>query len=428
MSWAPATPAERDAMLDVIGMKTIDDLFASVPQHLRAKSWNLPAGLSEMSVRDEMTKMAGRNASSLVCFAGGGAYDHYIPAAVDALTSRAEFYTAYTPYQPECAQGTLQSIYEYQSAVCRLTNMEFANASLYDGGTAVFEATTMSVRLTGRRRIVIHESLSPIYRRMLETHTAHLDLELVEGDDPADAACVIVQNPSFLGSIADYSSLADRCHAAGALLVMSFYPISLGLLKTPGEMGADICVAEGQCLGVPLAFGGPWLGIMATRKDHVRKMPGRIAAETADAEGRRGFVLTLQAREQHIRREKAMSNICSNEALCALRALIYMALLGKQGFRDVARHCHSKAEYLKSKLSFATLLNTAATFNEFAVRLPKNAEVVAAAMAERGFIAGLPLAALGAGGPNDLLIAVTERRTRAELDAFAAALEEVACN
>ncbi|MCC6795411.1 MAG: aminomethyl-transferring glycine dehydrogenase subunit GcvPA [Candidatus Hydrogenedentes bacterium] len=428
MSWAPATPAERDAMLAVIGVKTMDDLFAAVPQHLRAKSWNLPAGISEMAVRDEMTKLAARNASSLTSFVGGGAYDHYIPAAVDALTSRSEFYTAYTPYQPECAQGTLQSIYEYQSAICRLTNMEFANASLYDGGTAVFEATTMSVRLTGRSKIVLHDSLSPIYRQMLVTHTAHLELDLVDGDDPTDAACVIVQNPSFLGTVADYTALADRCHAAGALLVVSFYPISLGMVKSPGEMGADICIAEGQSLGVPLAFGGPWLGVMATRKDHVRKMPGRIAAETADAQGRRGFVLTLQAREQHIRREKAMSNICSNEALCALRAMIYMALLGKEGLRDVARHCHAKAEYLKSIITFATILNNGPTFNEFAIRLSKNAEVVVAGMAARGFLAGIPLAPLGAGAETDLLIAVTERRTRADLDAFAKALEEVSCS
>lgn len=428
MSWSPATPVERDAMLEVIGVKTVDDLFASVPKHLRAKSWDLPDAISEMAVRDEMGRLAARNASGLVSFLGGGAYDHFIPAAVDALASRGEFYTAYTPYQPECAQGTLQSIYEYQSAICRLTDMEFANASLYDGGTAMFEATTMSVRLTGRSRIVLHGSVNPIYRKMLATHTAHLDLELVDGDDPAGAACVIVQNPSFLGTITDFTSLAERCHAAGALLVVSFYPISLGIVKTPGEMGADICVAEGQSLGIPLAFGGPWLGVMATRKAHVRKMPGRIAAETADAQGRRGFVLTLQAREQHIRREKAMSNICSNEALCALRALIYMALLGKEGFRDVARHCHAKAEYLKSQLRFASVLNDGPTFNEFAVRLPRNAEQVAATLAKHGFLAGLPLAPLGAGEETDLLIAVTERRTRAELDAFARALEEASCS
>ncbi len=425
MTWVPSTPAERDAMLSVIGVKTIDDLFASIPKNLRAKSWELPAGLSEMSVRAEMEKTAARNSSELVSFLGGGAYDHFIPAAVDALTSRGEFYTAYTPYQPECAQGTLQSIYEYQSAVCRLTGMDFANASLYDGGTAVFEATTMAVRLTRRTRIVVHESLNPIYRKMLDTHIANLELDVVSGDNPEEAACVIVQNPSFLGTVADFTALAERCHAAGAMLVVSFYPISLGLLKTPGEMGADIAIAEGQCMGVPLNFGGPWLGVMATRKEHVRKMPGRIAAATEDGQGRRGFVLTLQAREQHIRRDKAMSNICSNEALCALRALMYLTLLGKEGLRDVARHCHSKAEYLKSRLGFATVLNEGPTFNEFAVRLPKPAEDVATKVAERGYLAGLPLASVGAGEANDLLIAVTERRTKGELDAFAKALEEV---
>lgn len=425
MTWAPATNAERLEMLEVIGHRTIDDLFASIPPALRAKAWDLPAGLSEMAVRDLMAKLAAKNAPELTCFLGAGAYDHFIPAAVDALTSRGEFYTAYTPYQPECSQGTLQSIYEYQSAIARLTNMDFVNASLYDGGTAVFEATTMSVRITGRQRVVCHSSLNPIYRQMLTTHVSHLDLTLVDGDDPADAACVIVQNPAFTGTIADYTALAKRCHDSGALLVMSFYPISLGLLKTPGAMGADIAIAEGQCLGVPLNFGGPWLGIMATRREHVRKMPGRIAAETADAQGRRGFVLTLQAREQHIRREKAMSNICSNEALCALRALIYLSLLGKEGLVEVAQHCHAKAEYLKSKLSFVKILNDGPTFNEFAVRLPKNAEAVAAEMARRGFAAGLPLKSVGAGGEYDLLIAVTERRSRAELDAFASALEEV---
>jgi glycine dehydrogenase subunit 1 len=415
-------------MLEAIGHTSIEDLFASIPPALRATSWNVPPGISEMAVRDLMGAMAAKNAPDLVSFLGGGAYDHFIPAAVDGLTSRSEFYTAYTPYQPECAQGTLQSIYEYQSAICRLTGLDFANASLYDGGTAVFEATTMAVRLTQRSKVVCHPSLSPVYRRMLDTHVAHLELQLVDGDDPTDAACVIVQNPSFLGTVRDYTALANRCHDAGALLVMSFYPISLGLLKTPGEMGADVAVAEGQCLGIPLGFGGPWLGIMATRRDHVRKMPGRIAAATEDSQGRRGFVLTLQAREQHIRREKAMSNICSNEALCALRALVYMTLLGKEGIREVARHCHAKAEYLKSKLPFAKPLNDGPTFNEFAVRLPKNAEETAKQMTARGFLAGLPLEPWGMGGPNDLLIAVTERRTREQLDAFAHAMEEVACH
>lgn len=427
MTWIPTTEEEARSMLDVIGVDGIEDFFKVIPSELRLKSWNVPPPLSEMSTRKLLVELAAKNDVEPVCFMGGGFYDHYIPAAVDALTSRSEFFTAYTPYQPECAQGTLQSIYEFQSSICRLTNMEFANASLYEGGTAVYEAATMSVRLTKRNRIVCHPSLNPVYRSILDTHTANIGLDIVAGEDPADAACVIVQNPSFLGTVDDFTALGQRCHDAGALLVMSFYPVSLGLVKTPGEMGADIAVAEGQSLGIPLGFGGPYLGIMATRKDHVRRMPGRIGAMTQDHEGTRGFVLTLQAREQHIRRGKAMSNICTNQALCALRALIHMSLLGKDGLREVAVHCHSKAEYLKSKLSFATVLNDAPTFNEFALQLPKDAETVAREMTAKGFYAGIPLAPIGAGEPNDLLVAVTEQRTRDELDGYAQALKE-ACS
>lgn len=428
MSWIPTTDTDRHEMLAAIGADTIESLFRSIPAPLRMKAWDIPPGMSEMSVRNHVADLAAKNDVSHTSFLGGGYYDHYIPAAVDALSGRSEFYTAYTPYQPESSQGTLQSIYEYQSAICRLAGMEFANASLYDGGTAVFEAAAMAVRITRKPKVVVHPSLNPTYKKMLLTHSANLDLDVAEGDDPTDAACVIVQNPSFLGTVADFTALAERCHAAKALLVVSFYPVSLGLLKTPGEMGADIAIAEGQSLGMPLGFGGPYLGIMATRKEHVRKMPGRIAGETVDKQGRRGFVLTLQAREQHIRRTKAMSNICSNQALCALRALIHLSLWGKEGFKEVAVACHSKAEYLKKKLTFAKVLNDGPTFNEFAIRLPKDARAVAAALMDAGFIAGLPLADVGAGETNDLLIAVTEKRSREELDAFAKALEHAACN
>ena len=422
MSFVPITPVEQAEMLATIGLTKIEELFQHIPETLRATSWDLPAGQSEMAVRARLAQLASRDAGPRICFLGGGYYDHFVPAAVDALASRGEFATAYTPYQPESAQGTLQSIYEYQSAVCRLTGMDFANASLYDGGTAVFEAATMAVRLTRRRRIVCHDSLNPLYRALLATHTANLELEFGDGDDPAGAACVIVQNPAFLGDVRDFAPLAQRCHEAGALLVMSFYPLSLGLLKTPGAMGADIAVAEGQSLGVPLSFGGPYLGILSTRKEHVRRMPGRLAAATEDAQGRRGFVLTLQAREQHIRREKAMSNICSNEALIALRALIYLCLLGREGLREAAIQCHAKAEYLKQRLGFARLLNPGPTFNEFAIRLPRKAQEVCALLAEQGYLAGLPLSAVERGEETDLLIAVTEQRTRAQLDAFAEAL------
>ncbi len=426
MSWIPVTDEDRREMLAAIGADSVDDLFAAIPGPLRMRGWDVPPGLSEMALRAHLSALAGRNRTDLVCFLGGGYYDHFIPAAVDALTSRSEFYTAYTPYQPEAAQGTLQSIYEYQSAVCRLTDLECANASLYDGGTAVFEAAAMATRITRRSRIVVDASLNPSWRVMLATHAANLPMEIVEGTDPENAACVIVQNPSFLGDLKDFTRLAESCRAAGALLVMAFNPVSLGMVKTPGAMGADIAVAEGQSLGLPLGFGGPYLGILAARKGHIRKMPGRIAGETVDKEGRRGFVLTLQAREQHIRREKANSNICSNQALCALRTLAHLSLLGPEGLREVAEACHAKAEYLKARLAgFVEILNDGPTFNEFAARLPLPAGDAAALLLERGFLAGLPLAALDAGGPNDLLIAVTEKRTRAELDAFADALKEI---
>lgn len=428
MSYLPATDADRAAMLEAIGVASIDELFSAIPSALRLGSWNLPEARSEMAVQRHMADLAGRNYADRVCFMGGGVYDHHIPAAIDSLSGRSEFLTAYTPYQPECSQGTLQAIFEYQTAVCRLMGLEVANASLYDGGTAVFEAMTMALRATGRSKVVCHGSLNPVYRKILATHAENLGVAWADGDDPSDAACVIVQNPSFLGDAADFTALAAQCHAAGALLVMSCYPLSLGLLKSPGEMGADIAVGEGQSLGLPMGFGGPYLGMLATKRAYMRKMPGRLVAATQDAQGRRGFVLTLQSREQHIRREKAMSNICSNEAWCALRALMYLCLMGDEGLRGVAEQCHAKAEYLKGKLGFAKILNPGATFNEFAIRLPRPADVCVKAMASRGYLAGVPLEPLGAGGPNDLLIAVTEKRTRAELDGYATALEDVACN
>lgn len=429
MSWVPTTTQDEEEMLKTIGVTRSDELFDSIPEALRLKSWDVPEGISEMAVKANMKALSDRNKLLPLSFLGGGYYDHYIPAAVDALSLRSEFYTAYTPYQPECAQGTLQSIYEYQSAICRLTNMEFANASLYEGGTAVFEAAAMALRINRKRnKIVCHHSMNPTYRKMLDAHTANLDIEITDGNDPTDAACVIVQNPAFDGSLEDFTELGKQCHEAGALLVVSFYPISLGLVKTPGEMGADIAIAEGQNLGIPLGFGGPYLGILATLKKHVRKMPGRIAGATVDGAGRQGFVLTLQAREQHIRRNKAMSNICSNQALCALRALIYLSLLGKEGLVEVAEHCHSKAEYLKSKLSFAENLNSGPTFNEFLIRLPKPAKEIVAKLAEDGIQAGLPMSDWKPGNEGDLLIAVTEKHTKDDLDRFAALLESASCS
>lgn len=442
MSYVQNTAAQRDAMLQTIGVPDLDALFADIPAALRAAPLDLPAGLSESEVYDKLHNLSHRNAHELVCFLGGGFYDHAIPAAVDALAARGEFYTAYTPYQPEASQGTLQAIFEYQSAICRLTRMEVANASLYDGGTALTEAALMAVRCTGRKRIVLDCGVNPIYRRMLACYLANQRIAIDEipvadiGSDRAglraalggDTAAVILQNPNFFGVVDDFSDMVAAAHAAGSLALMSVYPLSLGILKSPGEMGADIVTGEGQSLGLPLSFGGPYLGFMATRQALVRRMPGRLAGMTVDREGRRSFVLTLQAREQHIRREKATSNICSNEALCALRAVIYLSLLGKQGLPQVARLCAQKAEYAKRRLAAVPgvrVRGAAPTFNEFVLELPADAAAAAERLAAEGLAAGFPLGRYYPGMDNCLLVAVTEKRTPTEIDRFSEALTRV---
>ncbi|HWI40594.1 MAG TPA: aminomethyl-transferring glycine dehydrogenase subunit GcvPA, partial [Verrucomicrobiae bacterium] len=359
---------------------------------------------------------------------------------VDHLAGRAEFYTAYTPYQPECSQGTLQALYEYQTAICALTGMEASNASLYDGGTALAEAAMMALRATGRGKIVVDEGVSPLYRGILRTYLDNLEAELVEvphlsgaadcsafaaviGDD---TAAVILQNPNFFGTIEDFSDLADLAHRAGALLIASVYPISLGMVKSPGEMGADIVTGDGQSLGNPLSFGGPSFGFITCRKRYIRSMPGRIIGETVDAQGRRGFVLTLQAREQHIRRHRATSNICSNQSLCAVRGLIFLTTMGRRGFAELARLNYDKAEYAKEMLGNirdVAVLNPAATFNEFTVALPKAAAPVAQALLRQGIACGLPLGEWYPGLENCLVVTVTEKRTRQEIEGLARALE-----
>nr|HPM43637.1 aminomethyl-transferring glycine dehydrogenase subunit GcvPA [Candidatus Omnitrophota bacterium] len=325
MNYVPHTDGDRAEMLKTIGLKSMDDLFIDISPELRPKSFDIPEGRSEFEVTKFIQKLASRNSTHLINFVGAGFYDHYIPAAVDALASRSEFYTAYTPYQPEAAQGWLQAIYEYQTAICELTGLDVSNASLYDGGTALYEAAMMAVRLTGRNKIIVDQGVNLIYRTMLYTYTSNLSVDFVEthvshGQSTRDeifkylddkTAAVIVQNPNFFGAIDDYTDIVEKAHSVGALAIQSSYPISMGMLKTPGEMGFDIATGEGQSLGIPLSFGGPYLGFMAARKDHVRQMPGRIAGATVDKDGNRGFVLTLQTREQHIRREKATSNICS---------------------------------------------------------------------------------------------------------------------
>jgi len=445
MNFVPHTELEKKEMLKAIGVNSVGELFKAIPESLRPKSFNIPEGKSEFEVIEHLKLLAHKNATCLKNFVGGGFYDHYIPAAVDALASRSEFYTAYTPYQPECSQGWLQSIYEYQSVICELTGLEVSNASLYDGGTALYEAAMMAVRLTGRKKIIVDSGVSLIYRTMLYTYTSNLAIEFVETpvihgqscradvykniDDKT--AAVIVQNPNFFGAVDDFSDIVECVHSKGALAIASVYPISLGLLKSPGEMGFDIATGEGQSLGIPLSFGGPYLGFMAVKKEHMRQMPGRIVGETVDKDNRRGFVLTLQAREQHIRREKATSNICSNEALCALRAVIYSSLLGKTGMKELAELNYQKAEFAKSlldKIPGVKVKKSSPTFNEFTVELPMNADELVGRMINKGFACGFPLGRFYKGLDNYLLVAVTEKRTKEEIVSFAKCLEAELCN
>jgi glycine dehydrogenase subunit 1 len=443
MPFIANTDAQRQEMLAAIGVEKIEDLFANIPPELRCDGLDIPPGLTEQEVRNRLAELAEHNSSGLISFLGGGFYDHFIPAALNSIVSRSEFYTAYTPYQPEISQGTLQAIYEYQSAICRLTGMEAANASLYDGGTAVYEAIMMALRITGRRKVLVDDSVSPIYRKMVRSYTSNLGIDLLETESTEglpdrnaiadqiddDTAAVIVQNPNFFGCIDDVTDLAEMIHAKGGLLIVSCYPISLGLLKTPGEMNADIVVGEGQSLGMSVSFGGPYLGFMATRKKYLRKMPGRIAGRTVDAQGREGFVLTLQAREQHIRREKATSNICTNQGLCALTSLVYMSLLGKQGLTELSGVCAHKADYARDLLlripGVTMRFGGRWYFNEFVLNLPIAADKVIRGLFNRGLAAGFPLGRYFPEMNNCLLVAVTEKRTKEEINFLAHSLEVI---
>ena len=437
--YCPTTPREVREMLEVIGAASVEDLFAPIPPHLRAASFDLPPGMSEFEMLKKLKGAAKLNGAAVIPFIGGGCYDHLIPAVVDHLAGRAEFYTAYTPYQPECSQGTLQALFEYQTAICRLTGMEVANASLYDGATALAEAALMALRVTGRRRLVIDGGVSPFTRQVIRTYLANLDLEIMEvvsldGGIDRDAlpaalddatAAVLVQNPTFYGTVEDLTAIAAAAHLQGALLVVSAYPLSLGIIKSPGEMGADIVVGDGQSLGNAMSFGGPSFGFIGALKKHIRNVPGRIVGETVDGQGRRGFVLTLQAREQHIKRQKATSNICSNQGLCALKGLIFLTSLGKEGFRELAELNRDKSEYARKKLAEikgVTIVNTGHTFNEFTLRLPRNADEVVARLLERGIAPGLPLGGYEPDLAECLVVTVTEKRSKAEIDELAEAL------
>jgi glycine dehydrogenase subunit 1 len=445
MRYLPLTGADRSAMLGRIGVSSVDALYDDVPARARLKTKiDLPDHQGELEVERAIGAMAAKNigAGSAPFFIGGGAYRHHVPASVDYLIQRGEFLTSYTPYQPEVTQGTLQYLFEFQTQVALLTGMDVANASMYDGATSAAEAIMMAMRVTRRKRAIVSGGLHPHYLEVAQTHARFLEFELdaaapdPEGKEDLTAriddgtACVIVQYPSVFGQLTDLRALADACHAKGALLVVAVTEIvSLGALESPGVQGADIVVAEGQSIGNALSFGGPYLGLFAAREKFVRQMPGRLVGETLDADGRRGWVLTLATREQHIRREKATSNICTNSGLCALAFTIHLTLLGEDGYRRLAALNHAAAVTLAERLSAVkgvSLLNQS-FFNEFTLRLPTPAAEIVDRMAERRILAGVPASRFWPDNPalaNLLIVAATETNTGADFDAYVSALAE----
>ncbi len=442
MPYTGHSPEEERHLLEKIGVKRFEDLITALPESLRLKSpVAIPPGQTEMELRRLFHDAELKNYDP-VCtpsFIGGGLYDHDVPAVVGHMQMRSEFYTAYTPYQPEVSQGTLMSIYEFQTMVCELTGLDVANASMYDAGSAAAEAALLASSATGRRTILVARTLHPHHRMILETYGLPPGLRFVDvgGDGPltpedlaphldADAAAVIVQQPNFLGSIESIRPLADSAHAAGALLIVSADPVSLGILEAPGRLGADIVVGEGQNLGSPPVFGGPACGLFACKKELIRRLPGRLVAETVDKEGHRGFVLTLQTREQHIRREKATSNICTNNNLVALGFTITLAMLGPKGLREMAALCLQKAHYLEEKLASLAGVKREPPgpfFMEFALTLPRPArDLIDFVYRDCGILAGIDLGRFRSGWENRILIAVTEKRSLAEIDALAASI------
>jgi glycine dehydrogenase subunit 1 len=439
MTFNPHTDADRKAMLTAAGMARVEELFEPIPERVRFPTLQLPQRLSEQEAYRRLSELAALNVNAIEhpSFLGAGSYSHYVPAAVQQIVFRGEFYTAYTPYQPEVAQGTLQAIYEYQTMISGLTGMEVSNASLYDGATALAEGALLTVSIPRRRtRVVIAGTVHPNYRGVVRTYTSGIGVEVVELDTPAGGlktdpaafdpylddqlACIIVQYPNFFGTIEDVQAMADRAHSAGANLVVSTYPTALGLLKPPGELGADVVTGEGQPLGNVQTFGGPVVGILATQMRLVRQMPGRLAGIAHDSEGKRGFVLALQTREQHIRREKATSNICTNQGLMALAASVYLATLGPDGIRGVAEVCYHNAHYLASQLEASgrfRMVNDGAFFNEFTVRSDEAPASLNQRLRDAGIIGGLDLG-LFAGMPNHVLLAATEMTSKAAIDRF----------
>lgn len=439
------TPEDRAAMLARIGARSLDDLFAPIPPEARLdRPLAIPPALPEMELTRHVRDLLAKNtsASDAVCFLGGGAYDHFVPSVVDAVAGRGEFYTAYTPYQAEASQGTLQVIFEYQTLICELTGLDVANASLYEGGSALAEAVLMALGATGRTgEVLIAASVHPEYRQTVQTYVANLNCTVrvlptpdgfLNPDDVKAAVndstvCVIAQSPNFFGHLEEMRAVGDAARKVGALFVAGFDPVGVGLLKRPGDFGADIAVAEGQALGTPLMYGGPYLGILACRSEFVRKIPGRLVGQTTDRNGRRCWVLTLQTREQHIRREKATSNICTNQGLLALRAAVYLTALGPRGLRETAELCLRKAHYAAEQLTKVPgvkLRFDRPFFKEFALSVPGDVPALLAKLRDDGYLGGLSLGRWYPDLADGLTVAVTEKRTKAEIDGFVAAVRK----
>jgi glycine dehydrogenase subunit 1 len=439
MPYVPHSDTDRERMLKAIGVDSLAGLFKDVPEHIRFPELDIPSALSELDVRRELESLAEANLTVAdgSCFLGAGSYCHFVPAVVDSILRRGEFYTAYTPYQPEISQGTLQAIFEYQTMICELTGMEVSNASHYDGATATAEAviTAVNVHRLKRKKIVVSPYLHPVYREVVRTYTQGMGLTIVGDGDVSgslktlidkETACLVVQYPDFLGRIHDWSELAEAARREGALFVVVADPIALGLLKPPGEVGADIVVGEGQAMGGGLNFGGPYLGFFAAKEKYVRKMAGRLVGQTVDTEGSRGFVLTLSTREQHIRRDKATSNICTNQGLMALAAAVYMAALGKCGMRQVAELCYHRAHYaqrLISELPGFSAVDDLPFFKEFAVRCPRPvAWINAYLLDEWGIVGGYALGRDYHHLNDCMLLCVTEMNARDDIDTLVEAL------
>ncbi len=439
MPYTPHTNEQVREMLDLIGLENESDLFSSVPKELHISGIDLPEGLDEFTTFEKFKSLAAKNVTNKTIFMGGGYYDHIVPSAVDALAGRSEFYTSYTPYQAEASQGTLQVLYEYQSMICELSGMDVSNASMYDGASALAESALMAVRITKRNKILIDAGINPTYIKVVETYLSFRDIEFeiidikdFKTDKEAvlskideSVAGYLFQNPNFFGSIDEFSEIIEKLHENKALAVISAYPISLGLLKDPASMGADIFCADGQCLGNHLNFGGPSFGMIATKEAYIRNLPGRIIGRTLDKDGNELFVLTMQAREQHIRRHRATSNICSNQNLVAVRSTIFMSLLGKNGLVEMANLCFTKASYLKealSKIKGVEILNKEDTFNEFVISTSLSSDTFLDVLREKGFYAGINLANLDDRFKNHILISVTEKRTKAQMDDLVAAI------